>query len=563
MQRLGATGHLGRSRPATEMLTRKRLLALIAGRVVFMLLLALFLMLFNRGQVTSLASPAMRLLSGAFFATLLLSGIYTLLSFKLGRGLYWLAFVQIQLDLVLWAVLILVTGGVSSTFTFLFHISIVIAAVFLGDRGVIFTLVLSVTCYLIVVVAGLLDWFPALGSVLGSTVQPGIGDLVISLTLDIGSMILVALLGWVLALQVTRAGESLERTQEIFEDLHRLNQAIVSFLPSGLITTDASGKIRSINPAAGIILHAGSSEVIGKSLEQVLGDSLPLAEKATGSAEMTISCDGREIRLELATSPLWDGAGNVMGSVVHVMDVTEDRRMRQKLGEFDKYRAMGDLAVGLAHEIRNPLGSISGSIELVTESDRLAREDRRLLEIVLRETDKIGRLVTSLFNLARPPDPIIDAVEVRSLVQDVADLFARDPEVRGIRIETDVPEGLLMLADRDQLGQVIMNLLKNAAEASRDRGTMIRIEGRMEQASTCTLRVFDSGRGVDPDLIDRIFDPYFTTKGYGLGVGLALCREIIDRHGGTVTMENRPDGGAVATIRLPSPRERAFRLADF
>lgn len=543
--------------------TRKRLLVLILGRAFFVLLLTLFMVMFHRGQVLAFASPAIRLLFGAVTTTLAVTGIYLAFWYRQRRGMYWLAFVQIQLDLILWGIILMVTGGVNSYFTFLFHLSIVLSAVYLGDRGVIFTLVLSLTSYLLVVIAGLLDWFPGLGSVLDVNAQPDVGDLVVALTLDMGSMMLVAMLGWVLALQVARAGESLERTQEIFEDLHRLNQAIVTLLPSGLITTDGSGRIRSVNPAATWILGMQQSELLGERIEEVLGDAGSIPRAGEGSGETRLRLEDREVLVEYATSDLRDAEGRVIGAIVHVMDVTEQRRMRRQLGEFEKYRALGDLAVGLAHEIRNPLGSIAGSIELVKESGDLAEQDRRLLDIVHRETDKIGRLVTSLFNLARPPDPVLAPLTVAPLVREVAALLARDPQMRGIHLETELDDRLEVLADRDQLGQVMLNLLRNAAEASRDGEGRVVVQTRRPDAGWIEILVLDSGRGLDPEILDHVFDPYFTTKSYGIGVGLSLCRDIVERHGGTIGISNRPQGGAVATVRLPAPRPGEAAGADF
>lgn len=542
----------GRISTADQAPLRRRLFVLILARAFFILLVSLFLVLFQSNQVLAFSSPAIRLLLGALAGTLLATAVYLVLWSRIRRGLYWLAFAQIQVDLVLWGILILVTGGVNSYFTFLYHVSIVVSAVYLGDRGVIFTLVLSVCSYVIVVLSGLLEWFPGLGSVMAVNAQSDVGDLVVALTLDVGSMVIVAMLGWVLALQVTRTGESLERTQEIFEDLHSLNQAVVELLPSGLITTDVRGRIRTVNPAAREILGRSGRDLMGESLSGIFGEDFPEAAGEPATGEAMFRGEGREMLLEYAFSPLLDGSGGTIGSIVHLMDVTEQRRMREKLGEFEKHRALGDLAVGLAHEIRNPLGSISGSIELVMEGDELKPEDRKLLGIVHRETEKIGRLVTSMFNLARPPDPVIEPTAVAPLIRDVVALFGRDPENRSIPVLLDLDEDLEAMADRDQLEQVVMNLLRNAAQANRDSKEAVQVEAHLREERWAQIRVLDSGPGVDPAHLDHVFDPYFTTKSYGIGVGLALCREIVQRHGGSIHIDNRPRRGAVATVRLPA-----------
>jgi two-component system sensor histidine kinase PilS (NtrC family) len=545
-------GRASRSSTLDPPQLRRRLVFLVLGRVVFILLFSVLMAVLQSDQLLEFTSPALGLVGGVVLGVIAASAVYIVLVFRLRRGLYWLAFVQIQLDLVLWGAIISVTGGVNSYFTFLFPLSIVVAAVYLGERGVIFTLVLSVAVYVLVVVARLLDWFPGLGSLSGVPMQPEVGDLVIALTLDIGSMVLVAMLGWVLAFQVAHTGRSLERTQEIFEDLHRLNEAVVTLLPSGLVTTDVNGMIRSANPAVQRILDVGSSALVGRPLHELMGRDHDSVDAMPLMGEVTLHRGGREVLIEYMKAPLQDGTGRIIGSIVHLRDVTEVRRLGQKLSEFEKYRALGDLAVGLAHEIRNPLGSISGSIELVMESKDLDEEDRRLLSIVHLETEKIGRLVTSLFNLARPPDPVIAPVDVHPVVKEITEMCSRDREIRDLTLKVDVSSDLVVLADRDQLGQVIMNLIRNAAEASRGTGDVIVIEGRRLDSGLVQVSVADSGRGMDPELLERIYDPYFTTKSYGLGVGLALCKSIVERHGGTIHLENRPEGGAIARVVLPA-----------
>ncbi len=530
---------------------RRRLLYLVLGRLAFAILLALMPILVYGGRFLVLATPAGRLLSVSVFASIVLSLAYIPVVLRARRGLYWIAFGQIQLDLAMWGIIVLVTGGVNSYFTFLFHLWIVVAAVYLGDRGVIFTLVLSVAVYLIVVLALLLDWLPEIGSLLRVVTSPAIPDLIVALVLDIGSMGLVAMLGWILALQVAHAGASLERTKEIFEDLSRLNEAIVALMPSALVTTDAAGSVRTANPAWIAMTRRLGPDLARRPLREILGDSFEPGAEAPRSGEAEVCAVDGGMLLEYTTAPLRDGSGRVIGSIVHIMDVTEVRLMTQRLGEFEKYRAMGNLAVGLAHEIRNPLGSISGSIELVKENASLEDEDRRLLGIVERETERIGRLVTTLFDLSKPPEPVTTRTDIGNLVAETVEFFSRDRDARGLEIDAVLGDGLAVMADRGQIGQVLLNLLRNAAESSRDSGATVEVVAARDEDGWVAVRVIDSGRGIDPEIADRVFDPYFTTKSYGLGIGLSLCKGIMERHGGTISVAGRPEGGAISTIRLP------------
>jgi two-component system sensor histidine kinase PilS (NtrC family) len=210
--------------------------------------------------------------------------------------------------------------------------------------------------------------------------------------------------------------------------------------------------------------------------------------------------------------------------------------------------AVGQLAAGLAHEIRNPLASISGSVQLLRENDALTSEDRHLMNIVIKEADRLNDLLKEFLLFARPSRPEKEWFKAAELVHELADLCAGDGRFAAVKIERSCPPDALLYGDRRQLRQALWNLLINAAEAMPTGGQLV-----FEYSpSTGDLSVADSGPGVPPELRQKIYDPFFTTKDHGTGLGLATVHTIVEAHDGTLELHSSLHGGAKFVIHLPA-----------
>jgi two-component system sensor histidine kinase PilS (NtrC family) len=278
--------------------------------------------------------------------------------------------------------------------------------------------------------------------------------------------------------------------------------------------------------------------------------------------------DARLLHLGVGAYVLRDASGEACGEVVIFQDVTEVVAMERELRRSERLAAIGELSASIAHEIRNPLAAISGSIE-VLKSDGPARavESRKLMEIVLREVDRLDRLIGDFLSFARPGEPRIELVPLAELVSEVLAMFeaSRPPAVS---VDCELAEGLGVHADPGQLRQVLWNLLANAAQAMPEGGAVRIVArsarrppqdgasgGRMDEEKElwAEISVMDQGVGIPRELVDRVFDPFFTTKAGGTGLGLAIVHRVIAEHHGVVRVE--PGAGAFRTaIRLLLPR---------
>ena len=228
-------------------------------------------------------------------------------------------------------------------------------------------------------------------------------------------------------------------------------------------------------------------------------------------------------------------------------DLTRVKEMEDKLKRSDRLAAVGQMASGMAHEIRNPLASISGSVQLLMEEGKFADEETHLMKIILREADRLSRLLTDFLVFARPAPPNNSQVDVAAMLDDLAEMVAADTRFSQVRIQKAYPRTCLMLVDGQQLRQALWNLVINAAEAISGAG---KICLGIDQP-TATIFVEDSGSGIPEDIRGKIFDPFFTTKDKGSGLGLATVYTIVEQHGGCVDIRDVKDGGTRLIIHLP------------
>ncbi|MDP2690549.1 MAG: ATP-binding protein, partial [Deltaproteobacteria bacterium] len=279
--------------------------------------------------------------------------------------------------------------------------------------------------------------------------------------------------------------------------------------------------------------------------------------------------DGTEIFLGYSVS---QGQGGDVENIIIFQDMTRMRAMEEQLRRDDKLKALGELSVGIAHEIRNPLASISGSIQVLMDVVSLVGENRKLMEIVLRETNRLNTLITDFLLFARPAREKREAIELNGIINETLHIFGNSPEAADIRVVSDLPGSVFLKGDPRQLGQVFWNLFLNAAHAMSGGGTLtvtsrllpgLRRGGkssppeddRVQAAASVT--VADTGSGIQSGDLHRIFDPFFSTKDSGTGLGLAIVHRIVESHGGRIDVRSRPGAGAVFTIVLPVVAEGA------
>jgi two-component system sensor histidine kinase PilS (NtrC family) len=460
------------------------------------------------------------------------------------RELGWFASMQTAIDIAMSAFAVQITGGIESGMASLYLISVLGAATMGGKR---LTWAAASTC------AGLYALFSAFeltGVIQPMTFTADYVPLPLRDSLAIVVRTLAALTG--VAFLSSFLNTQLQTSVSQVGNLRALNENIVRSLTSGLITTDRDDRLLYFNPSAREILKLGDED-IGRNLVDILPD-LPLAPRRPRDGRIDLRHrlpDGQQIHVGLSRTPLRDAQGAAVGHVVHFQDVTRLHELAERVRRNERLAALGGMAASVAHEIRNPLAAISGSAELLAGAE-LGDEDRRLLAIIRRESTRLSDMVRDLLAFTRPREPVPVHVELDSSVRATAESFAADPANVGITMIFDGAPGVEVEVDPSQLGQVLWNLMRNAAEAQDGQGT-IRVAVSSEDSDAC-IEVSDDGKGIDPDRLDHIFDPFFTTKEHGTGFGLAIVHRIVHDNGGTIRVRSTPGVGSTFTIVFP----RAF-----
>lgn len=524
---------------------RRRQHYLLGGRLlVATLLLGGSLLLRGDDQFGAFTQDALMALIAATFAVSLLVAV----ALPRVRRPELVAGLQLAWDLVLVTGITYLLGGAASGFSFLYGVVILAAALVVGPRATQITTAVALLAFAVVSLALANGWLPPPPDQpeLGHTLEAD--ELALALLRNLVGFVLVGLLAGSLSDRLRRTGGQLARAEESAAGYARLNEDILRSMASGLLTTDLERRIQVINPAGAEMLGGPAERLIGRALASVLpvdANEGPV-ERGEGQAARL---DGTRFPVGFSCSPLCDASGNHLGQLVVFQDLTELDTLREKAERAERLAALGRLAAGLAHEIRNPLGSISGSVEMVREAPELDEEDRRLLALVLGEVDRLNDLVTTMLDIGRPRELELAPVDLGALAAEVAKVAQADG---GPRVLVQAPsDAVRVTADHAQIRQVLWNLVKNARQLSPPGGE-VRVEVGWDDAARPTFSVSDDGPGVAPEDRERLFEMFFSRRRHGIGLGLALVRQIVDAHRGEITVESEPGHGATFAVHLPS-----------
>jgi two-component system sensor histidine kinase PilS (NtrC family) len=370
----------------------------------------------------------------------------------------------------------------------------------------------------------------------------------------------VALLGSYLAEGLRHAGRQLRAAAVEVADLRELNQVIVNSIQSGLMTTDAHGRVLYVNQFAEAILGRTPAGLRGSAVLDILRSPLlgsaelgaRAASRALARLELSYRHpDGRQLELGVSVTPLATGEGGRGGYLVVFQDLTDIRRLEQEVRTKEKLAAVGEMAAQLAHEIRNPLGSIRGSAQVLMAEPGLGEEQGRLLDIISRESKRLSDTLNRFLYQVRPSGRTKGPVNLRPLVEEAVTLLRNAPELRpdhAVHFEADAGPHVC-LADPDQIKQVFWNLTRNALEAMPEGGQLE--VGLRREGGEVVLSVRDQGRGIGREQQGRMFEPFQTASAVGTGLGLAIVFRIVQDHGGDIEVRSAPREGTQVDVRLP------------
>lgn len=448
------------------------------------------------------------------------------------------AYTQLISDALIATAVVWLTGGAESVFVFIYSLSVLNAAIVLHRRA---ALVLAGVSAALFIVAALAT----------STVPLRV--LLPSLATNAASFFLVAVLSGYLTTQLTKTSARLEDARAQILKLEGLYAAVLGSLPSGVMSIGEGGHVVFVNAAGRDILGA-VGDVVGQAVMAIAPAFGPLVSRADSErfeVEVDLGVRGRRV-LGGSVAPLV-GVDDP-GRVVVFQDLTELRRLQEDVARSERLAELGRLAAGLAHEVRNPLAAMIGCLQLLAADRSVTTgENGKLLGIVQREAERLSGLVQAFLTYARPADPVLQTVQVRTLLDETAAAVRHGLQSSTLEVLA-LPERTVRV-DPDQLRQVLWNVITNADRIGQGLGRRLRVElGAEADGDDVVLCVDDDGPGVPEELRQRIFEPFFTTRPDGNGLGLATCHQLVQRNGGVMGATRSPLGGARFTIRLPAVR---------
>ena len=557
----------------------KELLGKIKWLMVLRLLFATFLLVatvvvqaraYPSVSNTSLAS--LYILTGViYFLTL----CYALLLDRIKRYTLF-AYVQLFFDVLFVTALIYVTGGIESIFSFMYILTIINAAIMLYRRGGLLIASASSIGYgslLDLQYFGIIHPYYTRASALMTYT---IGYYFYTLLMNIAAFYLVAFLSSYLAEELRRSSVKLKAKQYDLDQLELLNRNIVQSINTGLMTLNNQLEISYINPAAEQISGFGYRDLEGVHIGDIFPKIVPylsISDTRSGNDDMPqpqkgidVDFDRRDgIRLHLGFSQsiLKDPGGEEIGLILIFQDLTEFRQMQDQVRRMDRLAVAGELAAGIAHEIKNPLASLSGSIQMLRDEVNFGPMQQRLMDITMREAERLNALVNEFLLFSRPEKAVDRSVEVNEVIDDTLEMLKNSPELsRPIRIEKTLSKNLWVHIDSQRLQQVIWNLVLNAVQEMKNSGRLsVTTATRMKRGSgdaqekLAEISISDTGPGILPENQGKVFDPFFTTKDQGTGLGLTIVHRIVENYDGKIFINSDGHSGTTFTLHFPLAEE--------
>jgi two-component system, NtrC family, sensor histidine kinase PilS len=457
------------------------------------------------------------------------------------------ASLQVLIDLIMVSLVIHETGGWDSSLNFLYPLVIIVAAVLLPRAWATLLAALAFLLYGTVLELNYYGFVPSY-----CTTHPSFKALQAIIFVNLFAFLTVAYLAGLLTSKLRQVGVQLKDASGALENLQALHENIIHSISSGLITTGLDGRVTLVNAAAQRLMDRPAKDLVGAPVSQLFLDPLPAVEAHNAYAEVrcdTVSKFRRTfgVRVAALTVPERDDVG-----CVYVLDdLTEIRRLEREVRMQDRLAAVGRLAAAIAHEIRNPLTSIAGSVNMLSGVPEMSEEHRRLLDIVTRESKRLNGIITDFLAYSRTKQYHFDKADLIQLVEDTLTLMDHRmaAEKTGISIERRfAAEHAFALADGDKIKQVFWNLCENAVRAMKDGGTLT--VGLSPLGDDWQITFADTGTGMTPQQVEKIFEPFQSNFEGGTGLGLAIVYQIMQAHDGKVWARSKQGQGTTLVLRI-------------
>jgi two-component system sensor histidine kinase PilS (NtrC family) len=468
--------------------------------------------------------------------------------------------IQLAGDLLVETLLVYFTGALDSPFSFLYLVSIITASMMLFRRGGLFAASGAVILY---GVLGDLIFYNLIPLPAQSWIVPTAwttSRLYLNIATNFAGFYATALLTSYISEKLQKTSEELDANRQNLAALRALNENVVESIPSGLITLSPEGIATFVNPAGGEILRAESRNIVGRHISELgffRSEEWDEARRTLMTAAVVrveknnfrVGDDERSIGYAL--TPLRTLEGEASGYTVIFQDLTEMKKLEAELRLKDRMAAVGELSAGIAHEIRNPLAAIAGSVQVLRKSEALSPQEQRLMNIILKESERLNKSIAEFLRFVRPQEKRTAEFDIAAALSETLDLMQNSPELReDHRIDRHIaPPSFTLVGDSDQIRQVFWNLARNAFQAM-PAGGVLRV-GTEVAGDTYRILFSDSGRGMSDLDQRRLFQPFRTNFPSGTGLGMAISYRIVQSHGGEIEVASRPGAGTTITVALP------------
>jgi two-component system sensor histidine kinase PilS (NtrC family) len=535
----------------------QRIQMLIIGRLVVIFLLLTTMWFWSTGTLRLSFDKFPQWLFPVFVITVGLTIVYFFL-LRLSESFGWQIRVQFLIDSLLVTWLVWRTGDLTSPYVTLYIVLISVASFFLRPMA---TLFVAGICTLLLVLLSLMTY----RDLITSFGQLQTTDKAIQIvSFNVVALLIVGLLASRLS-DRNASGAQLEETAKNLANLRALHERIVESIRSGVVTTDLDGNIYTFNSAAIEITGKRLDQVIGKPISEIFGnidEQIELSLAATGDGEQQprfeadlITPDGFAVRIGFSVTLLFSETNEATGLIITFQDLTEIRSMEESVRRKDRLAAVGRVAAGLAHEIRNPLGAMRGAIQVLDSNTTANSAQAGLMDIILKESDRLNTIITNFLSYARPAAAEFADTDVEQAVRETFTLLKHGPDVRENHVfEADLIPTVIS-ADATQLKQIFWNLARNALQAMPNGGTL-RVALQNLPNNRLRITFQDTGRGMSQEQVEQLFEPFSNSTSGGTGLGLSIVYQIVKDHNGVINVRSIEGKGTTITVDLPKEHRR-------
>ncbi|MCK9275098.1 MAG: ATP-binding protein [Syntrophales bacterium] len=506
----------------------------------------------------TLTQKSLYLVYAIIGVTYILSIIYVLVLKRL-INVTFNVYVQSVIDVAIITALVYVTGGAGSVYPNLYSLVIIYSVLFLERKGGIFVASVSGIFYGMLLD---LEYYGIINPVYGEmyVYDYSAGYIFSRIFIHIVSFYIIAFLASFVVEQERKTRTLLNEREDAFKQLDSLHRCIIESVNAGIVTIDGFRNVRSFNRAAEILTGMNQDEALDQNIDVIFPgilSSMEKCENGTGSFELQFSSDeGKELILGFSLSMLVGPALENIGDILIIQDLTAIKLMEREVEKNKKMAFMGEMAAVLAHELRNPLASIGGSIQLLKRDLFLEEGDKKLMDIVLRGKDQLETLARDFLLFTRPVRGGDESIDIEEVIEDILESiqFGRDWNVM-IEISKKFAPEHVIYGNRMEVRHTIFNIMMNALQAMPNGGalsiiTVLRKDDISGQ-NFLEIRIADNGCGIDSKIISRIKEPFFTTKETGTGLGLAIVHRIVEGHNGYFSIQSEGDKGTLCVVGFP------------